>query len=397
MRDVIINLPSWLTEVNNGPSPPTTTPSKLTIIFLITGNPGLIAYYRTFLKLLAEGRGKSAIVAGASLGGFETSSSTVTNDPLKNELVYPLLFAQKPIYDLQDQIRLTNMRLITLVHNLKNTYPVTRDLPIEVVLMGHSVGAYIALELVRHQHESWLSDRVPTFTITATMLLTPTIQNIAHSASGKIATPLLSNVPLFPALIQGGASALTSIMRETWLKTMVSRVTGMSYDSDGLKATVGFLRTPGAVKQALHMARCEMAEIQKDEWTEEVWGAAESAGLNEEIVAELQNEYAKEGKGAYTSKPPAQTEITGASKPVAPKAPKHYFLFANEDHWVADATRDAIVKAMGGRAKIVVDEPGVRGKGLVHAWCLGQSEMVADIVNGWLEDINTSKRRISRS
>jgi len=151
----------------------------------------------------------------------------------------------------------------------------------------------------------------------------------------------------------------------------------MKHRSPALEATVAFLRVPGAVKQALHMARSEMAEIGRQEWREEVWGA--SGGSDEAHSTGLWQGSADAGDSSHIN--------TSAKDRICWKAPKHYFLFAKQDHWVADATRDSIVKAMGARATIVVDEPEQGEKGLVHAWCLDQSEMVANIVDGWLKEV----------
>lgn len=391
MRDVVVYVPEWLTSTNNDPSPAPGAPRKLTIIYFITGNPGLIGYYECFLNLLAQGAARNSIVAGASLGGFETSQRPAAVNGLERELLYPSRFTRKPVYDLRDQIDLTHKRLNSLLQEIYTAFPTTRDLPIEVTFLGHSVGAYIVLEVIRVQHSASASaphGSLSNLIITATMLLTPTIIDIAHSPSGKLATPLLSNIPFFPALIQAGAGVLAGTMPLSWLRGLVSQITGMKQGSGGLEATVQFLRTPGAVKQALYLARCEMVEIGSEEWKEEVWGVSDT---HPAILQDAQSEVAKEGIAEHAASDaterPSETEMTQASKEIEWKPPKHYFLFAKQDHWVADATRDAIVEAVGGRATIVVDEPKGTEKGLVHAWCLEQNEAVAEIVNGWLEEV----------
>lgn len=346
------------------------------MVFFLTGNPGLIGYYTTFLRLLAEGAGRDAVVAGASLGGFETGHAPRDEQPLEGKLLYPPSFEKKAVYDLRDQIELSWVRLGYLVGRIKQTYPVAAELSVQVVLVGHSVGAYIALELVR-RHNELLHDRSrpmddetarfgSSYDIRATMLLTPTIHDIARSPSGKIATPVLSTLPFFPALVQFGAGILTGTLVESWLRSLVMSVTGMKR-GDGLDATVSFLKTPGAVKQALYMARCEMLEIGEANWTEDIWGATDVGPVEDRSSAES-NSGINSSKGVIKTSNP----------------PKHYFLFAKEDHWVASVTRDATVEKMSDRATITTDESG--SMGLVHAWCLQQSEMVADIVNEWLED-----------
>lgn len=357
----------------------------LSIVFFIPGNPGLISYYHTFLELVAQSRPNLAI-AGFSLGHFETDSPATQTESVRSSLLFPPSHPKKPpgqSYTLGDQIQLSYARLKWLIYQFHaQTHSVLPRRKLNVILAGHSVGAYIAIELVRFHHKSthsnfalphenghdFLSCRVP-FTTTATLLLTPTIENISRSQSGAVATPVLAWFPFFPALIQTGASALTSMLPTSWLRTIVRRVTGMNSDHD-VDTTVSFLQTPGAVKQALFMARHEMLEINESVWTDEVWGVAGPAMEDK-------------SSGRPTSSPEAVQPLDGTR--TSWTAPKHFFLFAKQDHWIADATRNAIVEAHGGRGRIVVDSDG--NMGLVHAWCLDKNNIVAEIVNKWLDEI----------
>lgn len=362
MQDVILKIPAWLNDPRYTPER-----SNVKIVYLITGNPGLISYYGKFLDLLAKGCAEDAIIAGASLAGFENVGQRETPaNKIERELLYPETFSRKPIYDLQDQIDLTETRLEKLVENVRMQYKGVQNASFSVTLIGHSVGAYIALEVVKSRHMRSQVQTVP-FRITATIFLTPTIHDISQSPSGKIATPVLSNIPLFPALVQLGASSLASTLPTAWLRSIVATVMGMS--DAALATTVSFLQTPGAVKQALFMARCEMLEIGPNQWTDDIWGTVDHG------------------------------EVSGGTENVKDKsvtdwrAPKHHFLFAKEDHWVADVTRESIVKSLQARAKIIVDSDG--SLGLVHAWCLKQSEMVAELVEAWLREIASESEKRS--
>lgn len=141
--------------------------------------------------------------------------------------------------------------------------------------------------------------------------------------------------------------------------------------------TASFLERGGAVRQALDMAGWEMREIGVGRWEEAIWGVVK--GDEEEDVGEGKENGRKGGKGS--------TEDDGNASGTAGvpwKPPLHHFLFAKEDHWVADDTRETIISSMNGRAKILVDDGELR---LVHAWCLEQSEMVAGIVGDWVEEV----------
>ena len=320
----------------------------LTLIFFVTGNPGLISYYHTFLSLLARDqadtqtsdslllRTSQCVIAGYSLGGFEFGHDTV---PEK------LRVQDDKVYTLEEQIELTLARLVGLVDDLRDDYG--DGLSVNVILIGHSLGTYITLELIRLSHLQRVRIQVG-YHITAAILLAPTIMDLAHSPSGKLAVPLLRHAPFLPGFLQRVVKGLFWVVGENGVKWLVARMTGMS--GQALESTTRFLGTNKGVKQALGMAVEELRDISTDKWGEEVWGVA------------------SEGIG------------TGGTA-----APDLYFFFASKDHWVADVTREEILRTRGkGReGRMVVDEP----EGLVHAWCLYQSEMVAQRVKGWVEEI----------
>ncbi len=346
------------------------------IVFFITGNPGLISYYHSFLSILSTSPPTSScIIAGFSLGGFEIASTGDTSASFGiQDVQFPSNAPKGPFYGLEDQIKLTEARLESLVSHIDRD----RDAPGDhdeqqgprkpsVILIGHSVGAYIALELIRrHAVKKSLGgygERI--FNITGAILLTPTIVDIAKSSSGRVLTPLVTYIPRFPNLIAGAAKLLSWGLGEAGLRAFIGRVTGMSDETEGaLDATVSFLRSDKGVKQALNMARDEMKMMEKDEWGEEIWGVAE------------------ESAGAMGDE--------GRSKLV--------FYFAKTDHWIADSTREELMKGRGRldgeewKPKMVVDEED----GLVHGWCIGQSPLVARKVGQWVEEILMEKESKGR-
>ncbi|KIV77818.1 hypothetical protein PV11_09598 [Exophiala sideris] len=387
--DVFLHVPSSLTTnstaADNGASAGKHEhAAAVTLVFFITGNPGLIAYYHPFLSLLVERLEKRqdeaespVVVAGFSLGGFEIARSD--DDGLDEELLYPRDTCRigRPgsggdngIYTLREQIELSYARVEALSSKMSSGHG-----PVKVVLMGHSVGTYIALEIVRlwherHQHQhsqdmnSSSTDEMPDWTVTSCILLTPTIVDLHKSPSGVLATPLLTGFPVLSALVPSLAHGLlhSVLLRvpSKWLDGLVQRATGMPWGSHGLQTTLAFLRSPSGVKQALVMAGGELKEIRADQWGDEVWGAVEAEA----------------------------EEDTNTTSPLL------YMWFAKEDHWVASTTREEIVKRRGmeagqigkrqqKRPNITIDET----HGLVHAWCLEQNQIVAERVGEWLEEI----------
>jgi pimeloyl-ACP methyl ester carboxylesterase len=152
-----------------------------TTIFFISGNPGLISYYHPFLSLLSsylkESKEKTSPnlppfqIYGSSLGGFEIDEDEPSPPPTNGI-----------DFDLEDQIRFVQEKLSTLMDDNSN-HKASIDKPKQkVILIGHSVGAYIAMEILRrHREASPKSD----FDIIGGAMLFPTVKDIAASPSGQ--------------------------------------------------------------------------------------------------------------------------------------------------------------------------------------------------------------------
>jgi len=375
------------------------------IIFLVTGNPGLIAYYHAFLSILSTTTPTSeCVLVGFSLGGFEIDDHHVRERRERaTEIDQGLEALQFPdgvhhegkIWGLEEQIDLTERRVRGLVESVYEHYSnegirgsndgSEEPQKLEVILLGHSVGAYIVLELLRRHAEERKSKQVDDgglvesvdFNIKGAILLTPTVFDIARSQSGRVLTPLVEYVPGFAMLVAAVARGMGTVLPRAWLRELVRRVTGMpdqGGDTSGgrvsaLDATVAFLRSVKGVRQALEMAGDEMRTIREDKWGEEVWGAAN-------IVM-----YGRKKDG----------DVVEEGKSQGTRTAELVFYFAKTDHWIADQTRDDLLRLRGRldregedwKPRMVVDQED----GLVHGWCIGQSELVAGKVRGWVEEI----------
>jgi CRISPR/Cas system CMR-associated protein Cmr5 small subunit len=412
------------------------------LFFFIPGNPGLANYYKPFMERLAisssrtSGSATDTILVAMSLGGFEIDEDGSSNaetghlshKEVEEMLLYPpeshALKGGKNVFSLRGQIELAYLRLEQLCGILRKDWrsPGQKlqddDAEIEVVLAGHSVGTYICLELVQLWHERRTtrlkidhpspscepavssrasnvplsisasekhSDTRPSWKPSTCILLTPTIQDLHLSPSGILATPLVTNLTFLPSLTQYfSRNILHRLLPASWLSSLVSRVTGMAANSHGLKTTLAFLRSKKGIEQALYMAECELNEIREDKWGEEVWGVAQTE-------TKLDKDQLRE-----------------------PSSPRLFFWFAKEDHWVAQVTKEAILRTRAAHVVVARDHvampsdpakldslhdcpedaarqtswPNINvweSEGLVHAWCLDQSKAVATRVGQWLE------------
>ncbi|PYH41739.1 bifunctional triacylglycerol lipase/ester hydrolase [Aspergillus saccharolyticus JOP 1030-1] len=353
------------------------------LIYFISGNPGLISYYYPFFThlidrlqtLVSKHDEKPTIhIHGHSLAGFELSAPHTTAAVADEEPYY---------HDLEDQIRFVQRKLDTCVSSISGGHPssapanTTEDgppitTPPTVLLIGHSVGTYIAMELIRRHRARAssspsagpLSGTVnhPSFTISGGILLFPTVVDIAKSPSGRKLTTLLSILPHL-ALIAGlFARVLTTLLPGFVLRGLVKVFMGFPPD-EAVDTTCGFLRSRRGVRQALHMAASEMYTINSDKWADEVWGIS---ATNDE-------------KHPLT---------------------KLFFYYGRGDHWVAEETREEII-ALRGKGAVGSQNGGattptqgcsgptmvVCEEGLPHAFCLRHSEVMAGKVAEMVKEI----------
>ncbi|KAH8179209.1 lipid-droplet associated hydrolase domain-containing protein [Sarocladium implicatum] len=306
------------------------------LIYFICGNPGLIDYYRHFLLCLCTlieiadpNAGTAYDIYGRNLPGFSDSDHDV-----------PFSEANPP-WGLDGVIEDTYEDVV----RQSKKYD-------EVILMGHSVGAFITVELF-HRHEK---RRTEGLELKHGILLFPTISHIALSRSGRVFTGLMAYVPLLRQYAHVLARLVISLvpgMVVLWYLRLV-----LGFSEAAAKTTLGWVKSRDGVWQTLWLAGEEMEMIKGDErWGEEIWE-----------VANYENE--KKGAG---------------------RVPKFFMLYGKKDHWVADHARDQFVERMkeGDGTRIEIDEGD-----LPHAF--STSYHVAERVAKWVDDIEQARMQRAR-
>lgn len=160
-------------------APVSDSPTESLLVFQITGNPGLIEYYRTFLTLCfdslrAKYPDRRIKVAGTSLRGFGVQH---------HERHQSLSHDSNPEgpYDLEQQIEHIGQMLERAIESQTRPNATTK-----VVLMGHSVGSYILLEVLRRRKQSPSTQQLSNDAkVIGGICLFPTVTHIAKSPSGK--------------------------------------------------------------------------------------------------------------------------------------------------------------------------------------------------------------------
>ncbi|KAI6781154.1 uncharacterized protein J7T54_002510 [Emericellopsis cladophorae] len=244
------------------------SPSSKSLIYFVTGNPGLIKYYEPFLTLLSSLCNGSHAIYGRDLLGFSQEDTT--------------------LYDLEGQIEgiYADIRAQVKAGGYEN-----------VLLMGHSVGTYIAVEIMAR------SLARADLTIQNAILITPTLTWLGKSSRGKqldrlTTWPVISNNAYLVA--KGFLFTLPDVCIRWALGTV------MGFTPAAAEVTRTFLRSPQGVREALHLGASEIHTIKEDVWADEVFQIAEAGGVK-----------------------------------------RIFALYAEDDHWVDDEVRQVFVKRRG--------------------------------------------------
>ncbi|MBE3047802.1 hypothetical protein IMZ48_35890, partial [Candidatus Bathyarchaeota archaeon] len=211
-----------------------------------------------------------------------------------------------PPYSLEDHIDVSYASLSALRVPTPTLCDGTSGRPYDfVVVMGHSVGAYIGLEIfARHQRDP---SAAPHLRLHHGILLCPTILHIARSACGR----LLTHIFRF-ALLRAHLHRLIAVLLFFFPKPILYAWCRyiMGFSPRAASTAASFLKSNDAIRATLHMGADEMAAIAEDKWEDELW------------------------------------EILREDEESRFRVPKFFFLFAQTDHWVACETRDEFIAKM---------------------------------------------------
>uniref|UniRef100_A0A3Q1E948 Lipid droplet-associated hydrolase n=1 Tax=Acanthochromis polyacanthus TaxID=80966 RepID=A0A3Q1E948_9TELE len=183
------------------------------LFLIIPGNPGVVGFYKTFMQTLHMMFGYQYPVWAASHAGHcvPPTSMDMVDDTYSAE--------EDDVFGLNGQIEHKLAFLRT--HVPRET---------SLVLVGHSIGCYIILEMMK---------RNPELKVLKAVMLFPTIERMAQTPQGKVMTPVLcymryvAYLPLF----------LVSLLPDTIKAGLIKLVLGgiSALDSSVIQPTVGLL------------------------------------------------------------------------------------------------------------------------------------------------------------
>lgn len=196
-------------------------------VVLIPGNPGIIRFYDGFLESLYEQCGRTLPLFGIQHAGH----GSLDNNTISNNASY----------NLTEQIE-------HKVAFIEEYFPSDCQL----ILIGHSIGAYIILKLLEHYGAKQKK-------ISKGIFLFPTIERMAISPNGRFATPV-SNYLSWPVVAVSWGLSCIPMALKTWLVNWWFSKRNVHEDC---KSAVIELVTSHSIRNMLFMAADEMEKVDK--------------------------------------------------------------------------------------------------------------------------------------
>ncbi|KAJ4485934.1 hypothetical protein J3R30DRAFT_3282318 [Lentinula aciculospora] len=187
-----------------------------TVVLFIPGNPGLSEFYIPFLSALYQQSSHTCILAQSHLGHTEEATAFV--------------------YDLTAQV----FAAIEAFDALTQTYPAMK-----FIVIGHSVGSWIALQVLKARPSE----------VHSLFLLFPTITNILDTPNGR--SFFRAFRPPFPYII-----SRSSLLLHPFYPRILP-VLFPEWPRAQLDVLLRLLRSPSCIEACLSMAHEEMNSIRK--------------------------------------------------------------------------------------------------------------------------------------
>ncbi|GAA5829816.1 hypothetical protein JCM11251_007892 [Rhodosporidiobolus azoricus] len=252
--------------------------TKLILVF-IPGNPGLVSYYRFFLtslrsalpsplrestEMYAIGHlGHSTAPRPGGGGGFKPQEQASLEEQV------------------EDKVR--------FLDELKGKHAgLGGEGNAKVVVLGHSIGAWIGLQVL-HRRPSLLQ---------SLHLLFPTLSHMAQTPNGRTLSPLFSSWTLRPVFYS--TSAL-SYLPTALTSRLVGLITGQN--GAGAQTTTELVSSPSTVLAALTMAKEELATVTAldahlvSSVADKLWFYYAAEGVDKWVIDECVSEVEKAVEG----------------------------------------------------------------------------------------------------
>lgn len=200
------------------------------IFLIIPGNPGIAEYYDEFMKVLYQNSKDTIPVWTISHAGHVSIPKSADNLAIEK--------ASYSVCSLEGQIK----HKLTFI---KDNIPTN----VKLVLIGHSIGCYMILKLLDDLDQQVLR----------CFMLFPTIERMAESPKGQVATPLLKYLRWLGALIVQGLSYLSPHMQ---FRLILWYFRGKTVPDCIYNASMSLFDS-FCVSNVMYMANMEMQRVKK--------------------------------------------------------------------------------------------------------------------------------------
>lgn len=269
------------------------------LFLLIPGNPGIAEFYDEFMKVLYQNSNYSIPVWTISHAGH-------VSIPSNNNLAVEK--ASYSVCSLEGQIR----HKLTFIRDY-----LPKD--VKLILIGHSIGCYMILKLL---------DDLESHQVLRCFMLFPTIERMADSPKGQVATPLLKYLRWLGTLIIQGCSYLSPHVQ---FRIILWYFRSMSVPDCIYNACMSIF-DPFCASNVMYMANMEMKQVAK---------------LDEELIQRY--------------------------------LPKLSFYYGSDDHWCPKSYYfEFMEKFPHADTRLCTDDHD-------HAFVLEGSQPMADIISSWIQ------------
>lgn len=219
--------------------PPSTSAPRVVLLF-IPGNPGVASYYMDFLHSIYTStrlNQRGIEIVAVSHRGHARLDDLATNTAQAKS------HASMRYGSLCDQVQ-HKLAVLDAIHEQYNAEQHNTD----VVIVGHSIGAWIATQVVkaRPKHVQALHLLFPTLAWIGSTPNARRISLLCHALTMRLLCVALFLLSLLPVCVV------------VWMVSLITR-----QPVRAALATAHLLTTRGAVRNALHMATDEFATVQQ--------------------------------------------------------------------------------------------------------------------------------------
>nr|XP_056712737.1 lipid droplet-associated hydrolase [Euleptes europaea] len=202
------------------------------LFLVIPGNPGFAGYYRTFIQALYVGLNRQYPVWVVSHAGH-------CKVPHDLEIV-----EEADVKELDDIFGLRG-QVEHKLNFLRKKVPQNMKL----VLIGHSIGCYVALEMMK---------QAPELEVLRCMMLFPTIERMAQSPQGKLMTPLLCQLRYVLYMPIYLVTLLPEIVKSSLVRLVLRAL--KFHDESTIVASVDLINM-NCVANVMYLASQEMRKV----------------------------------------------------------------------------------------------------------------------------------------